>query len=308
MRPWARGVRCCVTAVLGLTTIGLLGARALGSGRQTSFRATVDLIRVDTTVLDGNVPVPNLSAREFRLTDNGVEQAVQAVAIEGEPIDVTLLVDTSGSTAGELGTFRTSVRRLAGLLRPIDRVRLVTAASQVDEVFGMQSPNQPIPVDAIRTQGLTAINDGLIYAFAWDPGPDRRHLIVAFTDGEDNESISSSDLILGVASRVDAVLHVVLSDSSSRSDPRQPIPLRDFEQASRAAFVEAAKRTGGEIHEVADTVKAFKAIFEEYRQSYTLYYTPHGVSASGWHDIVVAVTTAEGSRLTVRARKGYVGG
>src|ERR1700733_10332483 len=180
MSPSPALLRPGLIALGGLMTLGLLGARPIGSGQQASFRAGVDVVRVDATVLDGAAPVPNLTAKDFRLTDNGLEQSVQTIAIENEPIDVTLLVDTSGSTAGALGAFRTTVQGVAGLLRPMDRVRLVTAASQVDEVFGMQSPNRPIPVDAIRSGSGTAINDGLIYALAWDPGPDRRHLIVAF--------------------------------------------------------------------------------------------------------------------------------
>jgi VWFA-related protein len=272
------------------------------------FHAGVNAVRVDVSVHHGAVPVPGLTSADFSLTDNGAEQSVEAVAVESAPIDVTLLVDTSASTQGVITRFKTAVQQCADLLRPIDRVRLVTVSNRVDELFSMQSPNRHLPVEAMQTGGGTAVNDGVIYAFAWDPGPDRRHLIVAFTDGEDNESALPPDTVVAVASRVDAVMHVVLADAYTPLPPAILAGPQSAELVSRSAIVEAAKRSGGDVHRVTDAVAAFKEVFDDFRGSYTLYYTPRGVQAAGWHDILVAVRTPHSDQFTVRARKGYVGG
>jgi VWFA-related protein len=276
--------------------------------QQAVFHAGVHAVRVDVSVQDRAVPVPGLTSADFSLTDNGVGQSVEAVAVESAPIDVTLLVDTSASTQGVIARFKTAVQRCADMLRSIDRVRLVTVSNRVDEVFPMQSPDRHLPVEAMQTGGGTAVNDGVIYAFAWDPGPARRHLIVAFTDGEDNESASPPDTVVAVATRVDAVMHVVLADAYA---PLLGTPLavaQSAELVSRSAIVDAAQRSGGAIHRVTDAVAAFKEVFDDFRQSYTLYYTPRGVATAGWHDILVAVRTPHSDPFTVRARKGYVGG
>lgn len=284
-------------------------ARRIEAARQQAvFHAGVHAVRVDVSVSDGHIPVPGLTSADFSLSDNGVDQSVEAASIETVPIDVTLLVDTSASTDGVIARFKTAVQQCADLLRPIDRVRLVTVSNRVDEVFPMQRPDRHLPIETMQAGGGTAVNDAMIYAFAWDPGPDRRHLIVAFTDGEDNESTLPPDTVVAVASRVDAVMHVVLADAYA---PLQRAPLaagQTAELASRSAIVDAAKRSGGDVHHVTDAVAAFKEVFDDFRQSYTLYYTPRDVPVPGWHDILVAVRTPNAAHLIVRARKGYAGG
>jgi VWFA-related protein len=281
----------------------------LEAGRQQAvFHAGVNAVRVDVAVNDGHVPVPGLTSADFSLSDNGVDQSVEAVSIETVPVDVTLLVDTSASSEGVIAHFKTAVQRCADLLRPIDRVRLVTVSNRVDEIFPMQRPDRHLPVETMQAGGGTAVNDAMIYAFAWDPGPDRRHLIVAFTDGEDNASALPPDTVVAVASRVDAVMHVVMADAYT---PLQRAPLAAgpiAEVASRSAIVDAAKRSGGDVHHVRDAVAAFEEVFNDFRQSYTLYYALRGVPAPGWHDILVTVRTPNAAHLTVRARKGYAGG
>ena len=66
--------------------------------------------------------------------------------------------------------------------------------------------------------------------------------------------------------------------------------------------------SGGEWHQATGLseptlVGTFKNVFEQFRQGYTLRYMPRGVTASGWHTIVVTVPKVRGA--TVNARKGY---
>ena len=114
-------------------------ATALGAGRtarladQTTFRSTTALVSVSVSVKRGNNVVANLKAADFTLTDNGVPQTVEAVSIESVPIDVTLFLDTSGSTAGKLDEMQHDVQTILQLLRPGDRFRLLTIGDTVDE-------------------------------------------------------------------------------------------------------------------------------------------------------------------------------
>ena len=78
---------------------------------QAVFRARTDLVSISTNVKRRNAPVPNLTAADFTVTDNGVAQAVEAVTIEAVPLDVTLFMDTSGSTAGALDRMKRNVSR-----------------------------------------------------------------------------------------------------------------------------------------------------------------------------------------------------
>ena len=52
--------------------------------------------------------------------------------------------------------------------------------------------------------------------------------------------------------------------------------------------------------------RAFKSIFDDFRQSYVLRYSQSGVKGAGWHAIAVVVPAAKDA--TIRARQGYYGG
>jgi len=71
----------------------------------------------------------------------------------------------------------------------------------------------------------------------------------------------------------------------------------------------AAERTGGEWHSSllgsASVLKAFTKIFQDFRQSYVLRYTPENVPAPGWHALQVQVPSVRGA--TIHARAGYYG-
>ena len=76
-------------------------------------------------------------------------------------------------------------------------------------------------------------------------------------------------------------------------------------------LLEAAERTGGTLHEqsfffrASALLRAFKTIFDDFRQSYVLRYSPAGVSPNGWHAIRVEVPAVKDA--TIRARQGYYG-
>ncbi|HEX6217570.1 MAG TPA: hypothetical protein VFZ38_22210, partial [Vicinamibacterales bacterium] len=57
-------------------------------GAQAVFRARTDLVAISASVKRGNAPVANLTARDFRVTDNGVPQSIDVVTIESVPLDV----------------------------------------------------------------------------------------------------------------------------------------------------------------------------------------------------------------------------
>jgi len=68
---------------------------------QVTFRASVDLVRVDLLVVRDGRPVVGLTRDDFEVQDNGVGQEIDQVSFEEVPIDVVLVFDASRSVAGE---------------------------------------------------------------------------------------------------------------------------------------------------------------------------------------------------------------
>ena len=83
----------------------------------------------------GDEPLPggDLHAVGLLKSADGVAQTIEAVSIESVPVDVTLFLDTSGSTAGKLDDMTRDVQGIIKMLRPSDRFRLLTIGDSVNE-------------------------------------------------------------------------------------------------------------------------------------------------------------------------------
>ena len=267
---------------------------------QQVFRLSTDLVAVDVAVRQGSSPIKGLTSPDFELLDNGVRQAVDAVSIEEVPVDLSLILDASSSTAPVIERFRSNAEQIAAMLRPRDRVRLVAFSTGVTEIFPLMGAGERLPVQRLTARGGTSLHDALVLSLMRTPGEGHRQLVVAFSDGHDTTSVSSAATLAEVAARSDCVLHLVLSGSFGAA----PSTVRSLRAAAEA--------TGGSLHETngapGDAVAAFRRLFEDFRQSYVLRYTAAGVPPAGWHDIAVRIVSKGAERYTVRARRGYFGG
>jgi VWFA-related protein len=270
------------------------------------FRAYADVVFVETAVLAGAAPVLGLTAQKFQLLDNGVKQHIDEVTLDSLPVDLTLLVDVSGSVSPAIDQFRRDVGGIAGLLRSSDRLRVVIFGTDVTLAVPLQSAQAALAIGPLTASGATSLNDATFYALSQPIGFDRRHLIVTFTDGRDNGSLLGPARLLALAGRSEGVMHVVLWRPPRPAALSSPL-LRELMPEVPAPLVGIARATGGDIHEVesskVDLLGEFSRVLAVFRQSYLLRYTPQGVKREGWHNLVVSVP--EGKKYAVRARKGY---
>jgi len=286
----------------------LLAAPAAGQQPQT-FRSGTTLVTVNVSVRLKNLPVGGLRADDFELTDNGVHQQIADVAIEAVPVDVTLILDTSGSMARRGDREKSDARKIAALLAPGDRYRLLTIDTYVHQVIPLQHAGTLPSLDALTFGGVSSSNDALAAALMQRTDVDRRHLIVAMTDGRDNMSALDVSDVRALAERSDAVLHVVLPRARWSGPAKTPTSRyfgtwMPFSRPDVDMLREVARESGGEWHTPGrSTVEAFTRVYQDFQRSYLLRYTPSGVDVPGWHDIGVNLRQPGGH--TVRARKGY---
>ena len=262
---------------------------------------------ISASVKRNNAPVANLSTADFRLTDNDVPQSIEAVTIESVPLDVTLFMDTSGSTAGALDRMKANVLAIAKMLRPDDQFRLLTIGLSVETPVPWQRAGNPIALSMKAVPGISLIYDALFVALTHTPETGRRHLIVAMTDGEDCGSLLDGGRVLDASGRSEAVLHWIYVSNQGDFDPLSVSAWCTPGDAREIDYVaQSAARTGGDSHRSRfgdPAVRTFAQILDEFRQSYVLRYSPNGVKAGGWHAVVVQVPAQTG--LTIKARSGY---
>jgi VWFA-related protein len=276
---------------------------------QAVFKARTDLVAISASVKRGAAPVANLTAADFRLTDNGVVQSIDAVTIESVPLDVTLFMDTSGSTAGALDRMKKNVLAIAAMLRPDDQFRLLTIGLSVEVPVPWQRAGQPIALDMNAVPGISLVYDAMFVALTHTPAAGRRHLIVAMTDGRDCGSLLDGARMLDTSGRSEAVVHWIYVSADGDNDPNSIAAWCTPNDGGDVDFMaQTAARTGGDSHRSRfgdPAVRTFARILDEFRQSYVLRYSPQNVPGRGWH--AVTVTVPAQPALTIKARSGYFG-
>lgn len=263
---------------------------------QLVFRTTTNFVTVTVSVRQGGRPIPNLTIEDFSLTDAGFPQLLSEVSYERIPSDVAFVVDVSGSiTLGLLETLRAAVAAVRDRLGPEDRVSLITFNHHIQ----MPQPLVPAPAGRLefgRPDGGTSLVDALTTALIVRPDPDRRRMVVVFSDGRDTTSFTEGASLVEVARRRDSAIFVVALRNNATAMSRDRSGL--FSRLARisggqATFISSHDEVGG----------SFLRAFQDFRSSYVLRYTYAGPEVPGWHELGVKVL-ARGS-YDVRARQGY---
>jgi VWFA-related protein len=285
----------------------LFSVPALAAQEQVPiFRSRVELVRVDVAVTGAGRPIEGLTTDNFEVYDNGVRQSLERVLYEPVPLEATLVLDASGSVAGEkLAALVAAAGRFLDGLTPRDRAALVTFSHAVRLRRGLSPPDQISSLLGSLTPagGSTALHDALFAALALREKNDSRAAVVVFSDGLDNASWLSIEDVVEQAKRTDVIVYVVTFGRERRDRPE---PLE--KAPGQRLFRLATEATGGRVWTTTapgELSRAFLAALSDLRSRYVLAYRPEGVHSSGWHTLEVRL---KGVRGQVSAREGYVGG
>ena len=297
----------CLVVVLLLVA----AARAEQQPSSSTFRAKATAVSVSVSVQKGKKPVLGLTPSDFVVLDNGVVQTVESATYEEVPIDVTMVLDVSPSVSGTAEEIRRNASRILALLRPVDRVRVLSFFNRVQEIVPLQPAAAVTTLPPLGAGRGTALRDALNVALIAPADPGRRRLVVAVTDADDNASFAWAAHLLAVARRSDATLYVLEADSPSippDPSPLEPVNAVGFFDPMRSleTIAEAARLTGGAYDSPRDVVGAMRRVFDEFRKSYVIAYTPENVAPGGWHDLAVRVKGIDDQGI--RARRGYFDG
>jgi Ca-activated chloride channel family protein len=302
MTPFPAALTRGLRLLAGLSVTGaLLGPASPVSGAdaQAVFRAGVDFVLVDVSVRLQGEPVTDLTARDFRLYDAGVEQTLEDVSRETLPIDVLFVVDLSGSVDGPL--LDSLSRAVAGVetrLRPDDRATIVTFNHRIRELDAVSVEGLAASLALGTPSGQTSLVDAMTVALIRPTQTGRRRMAIVFTDGLDTTSFLDGASLVDVARRAEtAVFTVALSPGTERRRVTPP---------HRQLFETLAQSTGGAytvLQRNQDLGPSFVQAFDEFRTSYVLRYAYQGPARPGWHPLSVQVTRR--GPYDIRARQGY---
>jgi len=271
---------------------------AVSAGQDVVFRATTETVTVDVSVEQDGRPIADLTASDFIVTDNGRPQTVTEVTRETLPIDLTCIIDLSGSVDGPLlDALTRAVDAVGRALRPDDRASVVTFNQHIRHVRTMQAG---WPADFVlgAPGSLTSLFDAMAVALITPVEVGRRSMAIVFTDGVDTTSFTDGSSLIDIARRSNTAVFTVALADGTRARPREP--------GHRALFEALATATGGVLDVVQrdeDLSAAFEDALDAFRTSYVLAYTYEGPAEPGWHPI--EVTIERPGTFEVRARQGY---
>lgn len=298
-----------IRAVAALSLLAAAGLR--GVQGPPVFRAGVTAVRVDVSVTRNGAPVSGLTAGRFEVRDNGVTQRIEALLVDEVPLSAYLVLDTSGSVAGDkLADLQGAAGAFLKGLRTGDRAALVTFSHEVTlrraltpDIGGVGGA-----LAQVEASGTTAMNDAVYVALRLhEPAADRA-VAVVFSDGLDNLSWLSADEVVATARLSDVIVYgVTLTPEPEGSwiDPRRAAERGPRQNALLRRLVD---ETGGRLWWTGSS-RDLRALFlralQEIRARYILTYYATGVEAGGWHAVEVRL---RGARGDVRARPGYWAG
>jgi Ca-activated chloride channel family protein len=281
----------------------------VGAQQQPTFRAATDAVAVEVSVRDRGRPITNLQAGDFEILDNGVTQQAVQVSYDTQPIDVTVILDVSFSVTGTLlQRLSRAVRQMMGDLRPVDRLKLVTFNNRVSRVVDFTTDIDTVDraIQDSAAGGGSSVWDALAVAVASTPAPDRRQLMMIFSDGADTSSVLTPLTLMRVIERTNASIAAVVP-SSAFVVPSAGGGVRVVPGTAGDILRQLAVATGGQFIPVTsvtqDLTETFQRVLNDFRSAYVLHFIPTGVDAKGFHTLTVTVRGKGG--YVVKARRGY---
>lgn len=277
------------------------------------FRAGTEFVSVDVLVTENRQPVLGLTRDDFELIDNGVRQTVDQLYVEQLPVNVVMVLDTSGSVMGErLAALKAGARSVIDKLRPKDRAAILSFSQRLEMPSPLTADRVQLrkAVDELEALGSTSLRDAAFAGLALRGADNTRTLLLLFSDGLDTSSILSEARVMAIARRSDAIIYAIGVEDSQTVQMTgggtwrfvQPESVTDDRFLSALAREAGGRLLHAEQHR--DIERTFSRVFEEFNSRYVLGYTPQGVARPGWHKLDVRLKTKRG---TILARRGYFG-
>jgi Ca-activated chloride channel family protein len=270
------------------------------------IRIQTDLVNILASVVDANgEPVIGLPQTAFQLLEENVDQKIIRFEPQtNRPLDLALLVDTSGSATIELKIERDAAERFVKeVVRPDDRLAVFSFTSEVVQLCNFSDDPKVLENAVHRVETAPDMGTSLYDAVVLGAqsvrrqGADRRRALVIITDAGETTSSSTFDATRRAAIASDALLYTIVV-RPMKSDA-------GWNTAGEHAMKTITDSTGGAMFyptSLSELDGIFDQINRELRTQYLLGYypTPTPPPGSDRH-IVVKVSAGD----TVRYRKEY---
>jgi Ca-activated chloride channel family protein len=339
-----RTLTCALVLTLVAGLVLAQSGRRLPSANPTSANSGADdtvKLRADEVLLNVTVMDPygrqatDLVKNDFIIAEDGQRQDIASFLISRVPINVVLMLDASGSVAGDIASLRAAAMNFLDKLGSEDQVSVIEFHTNVELIQDWTAKADDVrhalswrfKPGMVRTKegnseyGSTALYDAL-YSTADEQlaKVQGRKAIILLTDGDDTSSKVSYQQSLDAIIRTGAVVYVVSKAQQFIAQFRPyagkmgaiggtrgmaGVAIARLENAERI-MTDLAKRTGGKIYSPLrdDEMKdVYAQVAHELKNQYILTYVSKNEQRDGRLRHVKVFLTRSG--YEARTRDSY---
>ena len=263
-----------------------------------------------TVVDDKGQFVPGLTADNFRVFEDKVEQKISVFSKEDIPVTMGLVIDNSGSMREKRPQVNAAALSFVRTSNAADEVFVVNFNDEyyldLDEDFTSNPQELHDALERIDTRGSTALFDAIIGSLDHlKKGHKDKRVLLVITDGDDDASRKDFPYTVKAAVESNAVIYAigVFSDDDRKNNKKMI-------RKSKKELTTLAEATGGLAFfpdSLADVDPVCVQVARDIRNQYTLGYYPTNTAKDGsFRSVKVDLIPPKGrGKLTVRTRTGY---
>ena len=296
MQPWKRVLTAAALAVAAASTVVV-------AQQQPMFKTGTQVVSLFVTVADLQKRlIPDLTQDEFQVFDNEKPQPIVYFDNSLHPINVVVMLDTSGSMTLSIELLKQAAEQFMIRLLPEDKAR-VGAFNDKIQINARWSNDRDQLVTDIKDLDYgngTRLWDAVGIALDELKGIDGRRVILVFTDGDDTESKKMSLGRVIERARADEVMIYAIGLESRYFNGQTQVRTKPD-----SGLRKIADETGGgyfELTKASELAPTFTKVAQELHSQYVIGFTPTQLD-NRVHKLAVRMKQPG---MTARARRSYV--
>jgi Ca-activated chloride channel homolog len=285
------------TPIAGAASLAAAMSIALAA-QQPTFKAGTQVVSIFATVTDAQKRlVPNLTQDDFLVFDNEKPQPVIYFDNSIRPINVVVMLDTSGSMTLTIDLLKQAAEQFLLRLLPEDKGRVGAFNDKIQFNARWSNDRDQMITDAKNLDfgNGTRLWDAAAASLDELKSIDGRKVILLFTDGDDTESRTRLSTVLDRARAEEVMIYAIGLESKFLGQTTKP----------DGGLRKIAEETGGgyfELKRATDLAPTFTKVAQELHSQYVIGFTPTALD-NKVHKLMVKMKQPG---MTAQARRSYL--
>lgn len=214
-----RGAKILLIVIFALFAVIPFRVQAQNDETETSKGKTMVSVPVSVSDRDGHY-ISGLDKGDFSIYEDGIKQKISFFAKYDEPLNIALLLDTSGSTRESLDEIKEGAGDFIDLMNDSDRCLIAAFDSKINLPSSFSSDRKLLKkslgqVQTATIEGTLMRNAVLQIAQTSFGNTEGRKVIVLLSDGKDRGSSTTRDQLFGYLEESDILIYTIFYKSGA---------------------------------------------------------------------------------------------